>query len=83
MGGEEWCRRTLGGASRRGLPQPGERACPEISEPLCCLLVADTAHTMKLALLPWILMLLATIPGPRLTTGMPRFALLTPPCSSA
>lgn len=34
---------------------------------------------MKLAVLPWILMLLSSIPGPGLTAGMPHFALLTPP----
>lgn len=54
-----------------GPGQQGQEPVLQISGPLCCLLVADTGHTMKLALLPWILMLLSTIPGPGLTAGMP------------
>lgn len=68
--GEEWCRRTLGGAGRRSqASREGSR--PAICEPLCCLLllVAHPGRAMKLALLPWILMLLVTIRGPKSTAG--------------
>lgn len=65
----------LGGAGRRSqASREGSR--PAICEPLCCLLlVAHPGRTMKLALLPWILMLLVTIPGPKSTAGMPHSAL--------
>lgn len=63
---------NAGRGREAGPGQPGEStSCKSLSHCACCLLVADTRHTMKLALSPWILMLLWTIPGPGLTAGMP------------
>lgn len=62
---------NAGRGREAGPGRPGESlSCKSPSAVLACLLVADTGHTMKLALLPWILTLLWIVPGPGLTAGM-------------